>query len=152
MLLEDDLDRSGAAVLADVGQRLLDDPVEVQRRRRRHQRRPTGQDRKVRIDPRPLLEAADEHPEGVHEAFLDAGPSAQLVKQLAKAVEHTSGGVLEDVHLPEHPLAADLLGLEVLKIDQHRRERLGDPIVQLSSEQPPNVFIRQRRAAARLRP
>jgi hypothetical protein len=58
---------------------------------------------------------------------------------VAQVVEHISGGILKLTQLSEDALSAALLNLEVLELDQHGGECLGDAIVKLSSEHPTNL-------------
>jgi hypothetical protein len=63
------------------------------------------------------------------------------MEELAKTLEDLPRGVLEQVHLAQNVFPADLLGLEVLKVNQHSSQGLSDAVVELTRDQLAHVRL-----------
>jgi len=133
------LDQACTAVLADVGQCLFDDAVEVESRLGPDARGPGWGDRQQNIDVSPFLEPSQQGPNGLRKPLLDSGLTPQVVKHVPQVGEHISGGLLQLTKLSEHALPSGLFDLEVFELDQHRGECLGDTIVELASQHAPDL-------------
>src|SRR5437867_5294205 len=96
---QNDAHRPGAAVHPDVGERLLDDAIQVQRGRRGKDGRPAGADVELGFDRRPLLEPGDEVAQRVDERIGDYALAAKLVEELAQAGQNLPSGALDRLHL-----------------------------------------------------
>ena len=121
----------------NVGEGLLDDPIQVHRGRRGEGFRPSWQHVELGLDRRSLLEPRDQVAHRVDEGVADGFLAPQVVEELAEALENFSRRVLDRVQLLLDVVPANRFGLEVFEVDQHARQGLSYPIVELTRHESP---------------
>jgi hypothetical protein len=126
-----------------ITQSLLDNPIEVQRSSGGQIARPTRLDVEHRGDAGTVSEARNQCSDRLyktHTNLLIVAP--KVVEHLANVVQNMTRRTLDCVHFMKDVIPADRLGLEVLNIDKHGRERLDHAIVELSGDHAPHLLDR----------
>src|SRR5439155_19771293 len=96
---------------------------------------PVPRHRKTDLDAGLILERLDQAlAEGRDQAELDGGLTAEPIEKVADVVEGVADRALEQSHLALDAGPAELLLLEVLHLQEHARQGLGDTVVQLPSD------------------
>jgi hypothetical protein len=65
----------------------------------------------------------------------------KLVEELAEVVQDLASRVLKVVDLPDDALALGVVVFEVLHVDDHGREDLGDRVVKLAGKTPLDLAL-----------
>src|SRR6266850_4504247 len=88
---------------------------------------------------RPLLESSEQVAHRVCKSLFDSCLPAQVIEDVAQVRQNVASGLLQLAELPQGALPASLLDLEILQLDQHRREGLRHAIVQLTGKHSPDL-------------
>jgi hypothetical protein len=78
----------------------------------------------------------------VDEAVVLGRLLSKLVKQLTEVVQHLTSRVLKVVDLPDDAFPLGVVVLEVLHVDDHRREDLGYGVMKLAGKTPFDLALR----------
>ena len=139
--LQNDANRVRTAVASHVGERLFDDAIKVDGRRRGQRRRPSRNHTQLSADASLLFKARGESSDRAYKAVAHARFATKVMEELTEGLENLSSRVLNRVQLPQDVIPANRLGLEILKLHEHPCQRLGDAVVQLPRHNSPYVFL-----------
>ena len=81
-----------------------------------------------------LLERDQKSPNRVYESLVGLLAAAQVVQDPAEVVENLARRLLKADDLFDDGVVAVLIQLEVLELDQHRSQSLGDAIMELPGQ------------------